>query len=109
MHVPKPERATLVALLIGDSRWRRREVGFARKEISMVLFRDLVALAAISLFSTSATALTMEECRAQYKAEKAAGTGERAYGWIDYQVKICGIDPKASAPTPKKPTAQTKH
>jgi len=75
----------------------------------MVLFRDLVALAAISLFGTSATALTMEECRAQYKAEKAAGTGERAYGWIDYQVKICGIDPKASAPTPKKPTAQTKH
>jgi hypothetical protein len=73
----------------------------------MVLLRGLVALAAISLFGTSASAITMEECRAQYKAEKAGGTS-RAYSWVDYQVMICG-HPKASAPTPKKPTAQTKH
>ena len=66
----------------------------------MVLFRDLVALAAISLFGTSATALTMEECRAQYKADMAP-KGAARMSWHDYQVKRCGIDPNASAPTSK--------
>ena len=74
-----------------------------------MVIRCLVTVAAVCLFGTSVNALTIEECRAQYKAEKAAGTAERAYSWIDYQEKICGIDPKVSARTPKKPTAQTKH
>ena len=74
----------------------------------MALFRSLIAIAAISLFGTSASAITMEACRARYKAEKAAGTGERVYSWVDYQEKICG-HPKASAPTTKKRSTRTKH
>ena len=49
----------------------------------MILFRGLVALAAISFLSTSASALTIEECRAKYRAEKATGTNERAYSWVE--------------------------
>ena len=72
----------------------------------MFLIR-LFTAAAICLFGTSANALTMDECKAQYKAENAAGT--RITTWADYQVKRCGInDPKANATTPKPPAA-TKH
>jgi hypothetical protein len=53
----------------------------------------------------------MDECKAQYKAENAAGT--RITTWADYQVKRCGIDPKANDPkanaTTPKPAAATKH
>jgi hypothetical protein len=52
-----------------------------------------VTAASICLFGTSANALSMDECRAQYKAEN--GT--------EVQVKRCGIDPKASPPTPAAP------
>ena len=68
----------------------------------------LVTVAAIWLSSTSANALTMDECRAQYKADHGATKKGLAMSWVDYQVKRCGIDPKASAPTPK-PAAPTKH
>jgi len=51
-------------------------------------------------------AMTMEECRAQYKADFAAR--EARMSWVDYQVKRCGIAPKASAPT-AKPSAPMKH
>jgi hypothetical protein len=66
--------------------------------------RCLATVAALCLFVTSASALTMEECRAKYKAEKAAGMASIA--WVDYQKKRCGIDPKAAAP---KPTSAVKH
>ncbi|WFU46001.1 hypothetical protein QA640_45320 (plasmid) [Bradyrhizobium sp. CB82] len=72
----------------------------------MVLFKRLVIVAAISVFGTSAHALTMQECRAQYKADAAAKVLHLA--WVDYQVKRCGIDPKASVPTPS-PAAPVKH
>ena len=74
-----------------------------------MLIRCLVAVVAVCLFGTSANAqtLTMEECRAQYKADMAPKEAARM-SWHDYQVKRCGIDPKASAPT-QKPSAPIKH
>ena len=74
----------------------------------MALLRLLVTVAAMSLLGTSANAaMTMEECKAQYKAEH---TDKKPVGltWVDYQAKRCGIDPKASAPT-SKPAAPVKH
>jgi hypothetical protein len=69
-----------------------------------MMIRSLAIVAALCLFGTSASALTMEECRAKYKAEKAAGRA--AIVWADYQKKRCGIDPEAAAP---KPTSAAKH
>jgi hypothetical protein len=68
--------------------------------LSMTI-RFLVTFAAICLFGTSANAMTMQECRAQYKAEiKERGT----WSWAAYQVKICGF-PKDNPPT-QKPAAK---
>ena len=72
-----------------------------------MVIRRLGIVAAICLFGTSANAMTVEECRAQYKADFAAREATRM-SWVDYQVKRCGIAPKASAPTPK-PSAPVKH
>jgi hypothetical protein len=65
-----------------------------------MLIRCLVAVVAVCLFGTSANALTQKECRAQYKAD-IGPNGTAPMNWHDYQVKRCGIDPNASAPTPK--------
>jgi hypothetical protein len=73
----------------------------------MVLLRLLVTVAAMSLLGTSANALTMQECKAQYKADLAT-KNHRFRSWDEYQVQRCGIDPKASAPTPKS-AAPVKH
>ena len=73
----------------------------------MVLIQRLVIAAAIIFSGTpSATALSMQECRAQYRADFAARDVRMA--WVDYQVKRCGIDPKATPPT-QKPTGSKKH
>ena len=72
-----------------------------------MVIRCLVTVVAVCLFGTSANALTMEECRAQYKADMAP-KGAARMSWHDYQVKRCGIDPNASAPTPI-PSAPIKH
>ncbi|KRQ97456.1 hypothetical protein CQ12_01910 [Bradyrhizobium jicamae] len=72
----------------------------------MALIRRIVIVAAISAFSTSVNALSMQECRAQYRADHAAR--DVRMSWVDYQVKRCGINPKASTPTPKS-TGPTKH
>ena len=72
-----------------------------------MMIRCLVAVVAVCLFGTSANALTMEECKAQYKADMAP-KGAARMTWHDYQVKRCGIDPDASAPT-SKPSAPIKH
>ncbi len=69
-----------------------------------MMIRSLAIVTALCLFGTSASALTMEECRAKYKGEKAAGRA--AIAWVDYQKKVCAIDPKAAAP---KPTSAAKH
>ena len=72
-----------------------------------MVIRCLVSVVAVCLFGTSANALTMEECRAQYKTDMAPKGAART-SWHDDQVKRCGIDPNASAPTPK-PSTPTKH
>jgi hypothetical protein len=73
-----------------------------------MVIRCLVAVVAVCLFGTSANAVTQKECRAQYKADNIGPNGTAHMNWHDYQVKRCGIDPNASAPTPKS-SAPTKH
>jgi hypothetical protein len=72
-----------------------------------MVVRRLVTVVAVGLFGTPVNALTMKECRAQYKADVAL-KGSVGTSWHDYQVKRCGIDPNDSAPT-EKPSAPTKH
>ncbi|MGY4176089.1 hypothetical protein ACVIHH_001380 [Bradyrhizobium sp. USDA 4518] len=65
--------------------------------------RCLVIVAVIGLFTSSTNAMTMEECRAQYKAEYNHPAKKKGIGidWHGYQTKRCGIDPNASVPAPK--------
>ena len=66
--------------------------------------RCLIVLnAAICMLGTSARAMTMVECRAQYKADHAA-KGTAGMTWHDYQPKRCGIqrEPKALKHAPSK-------
>ena len=72
-----------------------------------MVIRCLVAVVAVCLFGTSVNALTVEDCRAQYKADMAP-KGAARMTWHDYQVKRCGIDSNASSLTPK-PSAPIKH
>jgi uncharacterized protein YdbL (DUF1318 family) len=63
------------------------------------MVRSLVIVTALCLCGTSASAaaLTMQECRAKYKAAQAAGTiGET---WARFQERQCGFPP--SPPRPK--------
>jgi hypothetical protein len=74
-----------------------------------MVVRCLVIVVVVCLFGTSVNALTMQECRAQYKAHLGTGPkGGALMSWHDYQVERCGIDPNASAPTPRS-SAHTKH
>jgi len=64
-------------------------------------------LAALTLQATSASALTMAECSAKYKAAKAAGTlnGQK---WNDFRKAQCGSEaaaPAAAAPAPATASA----
>lgn len=65
--------------------------------------RCLIVVAAISMLGTSAHAMTMAECREQYRADHAKGTlGVKS--WHEYQPKRCGIhhEPKAPKHAPSK-------
>jgi hypothetical protein len=62
-----------------------------------MIIRNLVIVAALCLFGTSASALTMQECRAKYEAAQAARTV--GINWVDYQEKHCGISANATPPT----------
>jgi hypothetical protein len=75
------------------------------QETSPMLVRNLVTVAALCLFGASANALTMEECKANYKAAIAKKTFPRS--WVDYQERYCGINDKAAAPKPA-PAAPVK-
>jgi hypothetical protein len=56
------------------------------------MIRSLVIVVAVCLCGTSAKAeLTMQECRAKYKAEQAAG--KLGQNWPDFQEKKCGHPP----------------
>jgi hypothetical protein len=72
-----------------------------------MMIRCLFIVVVVCFFGTSVNALTMQECRAKYKADLGP-KGGASTSWPHYQVKYCGIDPNASAPTPKR-SAHTKH
>ena len=58
------------------------------------MIRNLVIVVALCLCGTSAKAeLTMQECRAKYKAEQVAG--KLGQNWPDFQEKKCGHPPRA--------------
>lgn len=75
----------------------------------MIMIRSLVTVAALCLWGTSASALTEQECSANYKAEQKAA-GSVGISWVDYQKEKCGISAKATAPTqpPAAPAKQHK-
>jgi hypothetical protein len=70
----------------------------------MIMIRSLVIVTALGLCGTSANALTMQECRAKYKAAHAAET--YAGTWIAFQETKCGINTKATTPPPAAPKPQ---
>ena len=72
----------------------------------MTIIRSLAVVTALCLCSTSASALTMQECRAKYKAAHATRT--YAGTWVSFQETKCGINTKATAPKPT-PAAPVKH
>jgi hypothetical protein len=63
-----------------------------------MMIRRLVIVTALCMCGTSASALTMQECRAKYKAAQATGTVGQS--WARFQETKCGIHAKATAPTP---------
>jgi hypothetical protein len=87
-----------------------------------MMIRSLVIVTALCLFGTSASALTMQECKAKYKAAQGkGGVGLRApvhgdqgfrlevgLNWVSFQEKYCGTKAKAHAPKPT-PAAPVKH
>jgi hypothetical protein len=62
-------------------------------------------LGAITLGSSSAQALTMQECSAKYKAAQTAGT-HKGMKWNDFRKAECGTD--ASATPAAAPVPATK-
>jgi hypothetical protein len=64
----------------------------------MLMIRSLVIVTALCLCGTSASALTMHECRARYKAAQATGRGGQT--WATFQERKCGIHAKTTTPTP---------
>ena len=70
------------------------------------MIRSLAIITALCLFGTSASALTMEECRAKYKAAMDKNKAGVGMSWGDFQETECGI--KAVEPKPA-PAAPVKH
>ena len=70
--------------------------------------RSLAVDIALSLFCTSANALTMEECRAKYKVAMKKYKGGAGIDWTQFQEKECGISAKAAEPK-SAPAAPVKH
>jgi hypothetical protein len=64
-----------------------------------MVIRSLVIVAALCLCATSVSALTVEECRAKYKAAMSKHKSGVGTDWAGFQEKRCGIS-KASAPKP---------
>jgi hypothetical protein len=64
----------------------------------MMMIRSLVIVTALCLCGTSASALTMQECIAKYKA--ALATKTQGTSWVTFQETQCDIVPKVTAPTP---------
>ena len=65
---------------------------------SVTMIRSLAIVIALCLFGMSASATTMQECKAKYKAAQTkSGVG---LTWVSFQEKKCGILAKAHAPKP---------
>ena len=63
-------------------------------------------LAALAMTTSSAQALTAQECSAKYQAAKSAGTlGDQK--WNDFRKAQCGADAAAAAPA-AAPAAEPK-
>jgi len=63
-----------------------------------MVIRCLVMVVVVCLFGTPLNAMTMQECKARYKADLGP-KGQASTTWADYQVKRCGIEPHDAAPT----------
>ena len=61
-----------------------------------MIARPLAVVAVLYLFGTSASALTMQECSAKYKAAQISGT-LKGQKWQDFRKAECGA---AAAATP---------
>jgi hypothetical protein len=70
--------------------------------------RSLATVIVLSLFCTSANALTMEECRDKYKAAMKKYKGGVGMDWTTFQGKECGISANAAEPK-SAPAAPVKH
>ena len=69
------------------------------------MIRSFAIITALCLCGTSASAaLTIEECKAKYKAAHATKT--YAGTWIAFQETKCGINTKATTPPPAAPKPQ---
>jgi hypothetical protein len=68
-----------------------------------MMIRSLVIVTTLCLCGTSASAapLTMQECRAKYKAAVLAGTPPND-AWVRFQEKQCGIKPPPHQPKSSK-------
>jgi hypothetical protein len=77
-----------------------------QETFQMTMIRSLAIVVALCLFGTSASATTMQECRAKYKAAQTkSGAG---LSWVSFQERKCGIKAKAHAPKPAH-AAPLKH
>jgi hypothetical protein len=74
----------------------------------MIMIRSLAIVTALCLFGTSASATTMQECRAKYKAAQTKSKSGVGLSWVGFQERKCGIKAKAHAPKPAL-AAPVKH
>lgn len=75
----------------------------------MTVIRSLVIVTALGLCGASASASTMEECMAKYKAAVASNRLDGT--WAEFQKTKCGINTKATTPlaTAPKPQPVERH
>jgi hypothetical protein len=70
-------------------------------KFTITMVRNLVLVTALCLCgmsSVSAAPLTLEECKAKYKAAMATGNSPPGHSWAGFQEKICGIAPPQRRP-----------
>ncbi|TCR82187.1 hypothetical protein [Rhizobium sp. BK376] len=71
------------------------------RTILLTTFASLAVLGSLS-FATSASALSMQDCSAKYKAAQAANT-LNGMKWNDFRKAQCGTDAAAAAPAATAP------
>ena len=72
------------------------------------IIASLAVIAALGFVSAPASALTMKECSAKYKAAKADGS-LNGMAWNDFRKAECGSDAAAAAPAAETTTAPATH